>query len=199
VKRLILAALLTLTVAACMDSGEGGPRGPEPARPTATSQPERAAYHARDLIVGFKRAGLPVGKVSCYDEKTDPNHLLGRPGGYTEKCDWSDKREQPTTEPTTGQGQSCSDPDIDPLDKELCEGAAAEDVDLIGGSIEVFDTPGLALQRATYLHGFEGPGPLNPGWTFIVPDNATHVLRIDSELTKAQAEAYRQAMRDQFP
>jgi hypothetical protein len=167
------AIVITLAVAACTDSEEVGQRGSQPSRPTrptAASPPERAAYHARDLIVGFRRGGLPVGKIRCYDETTDPNQLLGRPGGYTEKCDWADKRAEQLL-----------------------------DDDLVGGSIEVFDTPGLARERAVYLGAFQGPSALNPGWVFIVPDNATHVLRVDQELTKSQADAYRAAMRAQFP
>lgn len=118
---------------------------------------------AREFIAGFKQRGLPVGKVICFKDETDPNNLLGRPGGYVEKCDWADKREEQVL------------PD-----------------DLVGGSIETFEKPGGAAQRATYLHAFEGPSALSPGYTY-QPKNAIWVLRVDQELTKKQAEAYLQA------
>ena len=183
----IAAGLLGLMAAACSSGGS------DPKPPATTTAP---ALTAKQFIQRFKQAGLPVGKTTCFDEDTDPNDLLGRPGGYVEKCDWSDTREQPTTEPTTAQGQSCSDPDIDPLDKQLCEGAAAEDVDLIGGSIETYDTPEGARERAEYLRGFEGV--LSAGYVFVVPDGGRWVLRIDRELPPTQAERYHQVMLAQF-
>jgi len=120
----------------------------------------------------MKRAGQPIGKVVCYSETTDPNNLLGRPGGYIEKCDWTDTRYD---QPSTG-----------------------EPSDVVGGSIEVFDTPGLAMQRAQYLGAFAGQGMLSTGWTFLVPDNSNFVLRVDSDLTSKQATAYRKAMQAEF-
>lgn len=35
---------------------------------------------------------LPVKNAVIYDERTDPNHLLGRPGGYIEKMNFTDER-----------------------------------------------------------------------------------------------------------
>ena len=179
-KRILVAAVLLL--AACSD-GETSTT-PQAEAPTTTIKTPTA----RQFIEGFKQRGLPVGKVVCYNDENDPNNLLGRPGGYVEKCDWSDKREQPTTEPTTAQGKLCSDPDIDPLDKELCENAPKEEVDLIGGSIETYEEPEGAASRAEELGAFEG-GILSTGYTF-TPKDDKWVLRVDQELTKSQAQAY---------
>ena len=176
--RKLLVAVVLLT--ACSDGAEST----APQAPTTIKVPT-----AREFIEGFKRASLPVGKVVCFTDENDPNDLLGRPGGYVEKCDWSDKREQPTMQPTTPQGKPCSDPDIDPLDKELCDNATKEEVDLIGGSIETFENPADAMQRAEMLRSFEGAGALSTGYTF-TPKDAVWVLRIDQELTKRQAQAY---------
>jgi hypothetical protein len=128
---------------------------------------------AREFIAGFKQAGLPVGKVRCYTESNDPNNLLGRPGGYIEKCNWADTRY-----PQNGDTKDF-------------------DYTLTGGSIETFEKPGGAAQRAEYLHAFEGPGILNPGYTY-QPKNANWVLRIDVELTKSQAQAYLKAFEAQL-
>jgi hypothetical protein len=137
--------------------------------PTATSTATTIRVPtAREFIAGFKRAGLPVGKVICYTDETDPNNLLGRPGGYIAKCDWTDKREEQIL------------PD-----------------DPIGGSIETFEEPGGAAERAAYLKAFEGAGALSPGYTF-APKDSIWVLRIDSELTRKQADAYLKAMLTQL-
>ena len=179
-KRILVAAVLLL--AACSD-GETSTT-PQTEAPTTTIKTPTA----RQFIEGFKQRGLPVGKVVCYNDENDPNDLLGRPGGYVEKCDWADKREQPPSEPTTAQGKLCSDPDIDPLDKELCENTPKEEVDLIGGSIETYEEPEGAASRAEELRAFEG-GILSTGYTF-TPKEGKWVLRVDQELTKSQAQAY---------
>jgi hypothetical protein len=185
-KRFVIALVLLL-LAACSDGNES--TTPQAQAPTTTVKaPTAKTPTARALIEGFKQRGLPVGKVVCYNDENDPNDLLNRPGGYVEKCDWADKREQSTTEPTTAQGKLCSDPDIDPLDKELCENAPKEEVDLIGGSIETYEEPEGAATRAEKLRAFEG-GLLSTGYTF-TPKNDKWVLRVDKELTKAQAQAY---------
>jgi len=128
---------------------------------------------AREFIAGFKAAGLPVGKVICYTDATDPNHLLNRPGGYVEKCNWADRRY-----PQNGDT------------KEF-------DYTLTGGSIETFEKPGGAAMRAEYLGAFAGQGVLSTGYTF-QPKDAIWVLRLDSELTKAQAGQYLEAMEAQI-
>jgi hypothetical protein len=162
-KKVLLLAVLGL--AAC--SGQGG----EEAAPEATQQQAATTttaaeqqFTARELVAKVKQAGLPIGKVDCFTEETDPNDLLGRPGGYTSKCDWADKREE----------QYSAD-------------------DLIGGSFEVYDTPEDAAERAEYLEGFAGSGALSTGYTWVVPDGGVTVLRIDQELTPTQAKQYREA------
>ncbi len=38
------------------------------------------------------QAKLPIGGMTVFDAKTDPNSLLGRPFGYLEKATWYDTR-----------------------------------------------------------------------------------------------------------
>ena len=38
----------------------------------------------------MKAAGLPIKGLIIYNATTDPNHLLGRQGGYTSKAAWVD-------------------------------------------------------------------------------------------------------------
>jgi hypothetical protein len=104
---------------------------------------------------------MPVGKVICYTEETDTNNLLGRPGGYKEKCDWQDRLEEPV-------------PD-----------------DVVGGSFEVFESQEAAIDRAEYLKAFAGQGMLSTGYTWVVPEGGVTVLRVDKELGSKWAKEYR--------
>jgi hypothetical protein len=163
-KKVLLLAVLAL--AACSEQGaEEAAPAPEATQQAGTTTTAAAQqFTARELVAKVKQAGLPIGKVDCFTEETDPNDLLGRPGGYTSKCDWADKREE----------QYSAD-------------------DLIGGSFEVFDTAEDAAERAEYLKAFEGQGALSTGYTYIVPDGGTTVLRVDADLTSKQAEQYKRA------
>ena len=127
----------------------------------ATAPPPRSDPHAKELVAGLKEAGMPIGKVVCYTEETDPNDLLGRPGGYKEKCDWQDRLEKSVTD------------------------------DVVGGSFEVFASQEAAIDRAEYLKAFAGQGMLSTGYTWIVPEGGVTVLRIDKELGSKWAAEYR--------
>ena len=181
--RRLIPPLVALTLAVVLASCSGNDPRRTSAASTPTTAPKtsvgvtappttQAAYHARTLIAGMKRAGQPIGKVVCYNETTDPNKLLGRPGGYIEKCDWADTRYD---RPSTGVPS-----------------------DVVGGSIEVFAVPGEAMERAQYLGTFAGQGMLSTGWTFLIPPNSNFMLRVDSDLTSRQTTAYRKAMQAQF-
>jgi hypothetical protein len=154
---------VSLLLAACSDGKESTtPRAQETTTTTKTPT-------ARAFIQGFKQRGLPVGMVVCFTDENDPNDLLNRPGGYIEKCDWADKREeQPHAK------ADYNDPN--------------SDFDLMGGSIETYEEPEGARSRAEELRGFEG-GLLSTGYSF-TPKDGKWVLRVDKELTKAQAQSY---------
>jgi len=93
-KRLALAVALLALLAACNRDGASSSKGNTTTLPPQAQGPPTTVKvpTAREFIAGFKRAGLPVGKVHCYTEDNDPNNLLGRPGGYIEKCSWADTR-----------------------------------------------------------------------------------------------------------
>lgn len=170
-RKTMIAGLLLFVVAACNGNGGNGRAATTNTTAATTTLPTANSTAttirvptAREFIAGFKGHGLPIGKVICFTDETDPNKLLGRPGGYVEKCDWADKRAEQIL------------PD-----------------DLVGGSIETFEKPGGAAQRAEYLRAFEGAGAFSTGYTF-VPNDAIWVLRIDGDLTKTQARAYLREM-----
>jgi hypothetical protein len=162
VRKIALIALLLL--AGCGSGGGGDEAAPATQATTTTTTAAVQAVPAKELVAKLKQAGLPVGKVQCFTEENDPNDLLGRPGGYIEKCDWADKREEQLTAD-----------------------------DLIGGSFEVYDTPEDAAARAEYLGAFEGASALSTGYTWVVPEGGSTVLRVDQELTPKQAKQYHSA------
>jgi len=45
---------------------------------------------AEQIVEELKSSGMPITNVVVYDEKTDPNGLLGRPHQYTSKVNFSD-------------------------------------------------------------------------------------------------------------
>src|SRR5918996_5287478 len=134
-RKATIVLLVALLLPACeQNSNENSATTPQTQETATTTK----VPTAREFVAGLKQRGLPVGKVVCYTDESDPNELLGRPGGYIEKCDWADKR----------HGQPHANADYTNPES---------DFDLIGGSIETFEKPGGAAERPEYLHGFEGP------------------------------------------
>lgn len=76
---------------------------------------------ADQVLTKIKDAGLPVSNIVVYDEKSDPNGTLGRPGSYTSKVSFSDPAHEDSDK---------SNPD---------------------NTIEVFDTEADAKTRADYV------------------------------------------------
>jgi hypothetical protein len=83
---------------------------------------------AGSLVGLFQANGLPVGKYQVYNASTDPNSLLGRPGLYTSKSNFTDTR----------------------IDQSGFAGEKTIDTEQ-GGSVEVFASEGDAKQRADYV------------------------------------------------
>ncbi len=60
--------------------------------PTPSAEPTLKLINAATVIKGFKDANFPVIDEIQYTEETDTNNLLGRPGQYIDKINFSDKR-----------------------------------------------------------------------------------------------------------
>ena len=45
---------------------------------------------AEQIVEALKSSGMPITNAVVFDEKTDPNGLLGRPNQYTSKVNFSD-------------------------------------------------------------------------------------------------------------
>jgi len=140
-KRLpILLALLALLLAACGGTGQTSATVPAPtvvhATPTlqASPAPSHSGQTALQIVQALKVHGMPIGQVYAYTDVTDLNHLLGRPGQYTGKTEFSDTRL-----PSIGdQGANLSVSD--------------------GGSVEVFANVTDAQHRFTYIQAISTSG-----------------------------------------
>lgn len=87
---------------------------------------------AEEIVNALKDAGMPIGNIVVYDEKTDPNSLLGRPNEYTSKANFADA----TVEQTDPQNP-------------------------VGGSIEVFGNSKDAQARYDYVCDVTSQMPLS--------------------------------------
>ena len=122
---------------------------------------------AQQLVLELRASGLPIGKIKVYTASTDGNHLLGRPGQYTGKVSFRDRR--------------------------IRDGGAGYAVSS-GGSLEVFATSGDARRRAAFVSSiFESASPAVPSEHDYVRGNV--FLRLSHVLTPAQTRAYEAALR----
>lgn len=85
------------------------------------------------MVAQLREAGLPIEDVTVYNERTDPNDLLGRPNGYVAKASWRDSRVRERF-------------DRKQLDVEY------------GGSVEVFESEAEAERRAEYIDTLQEEG-----------------------------------------
>jgi len=173
-----IAAGSALALTAC------GTSAPASAGHTAPSVPaSRAASHAPSASVTGKQLtaaglaarlladGLPLTGLIVYNAVTDPNHLMGRNGGYTSKVAWADPRAL-----AAGQVTVADDP------------GGVEN----GGGIEVF--PAMAGAQARYSEMSGLTPPLGDGYDYLA---GAALLRLSQYLTPAQAQVYRKASQQQ--
>ncbi len=133
---------------------------------TACGSNERLT--AEQVVSGLSDAGLPVQSTVVFTAETDPNGMLGRPGGYDSKAAWADER-------------------IDDV-----VGAAEGDVRL-GGGVEVFTSRSDAVERGTYIQTVTGAGVAFLGTEYDYVSGPV-LLRLSGELTPSQAEDYASAL-----
>lgn len=152
----MLRLILVMAVLASLAVGVGSASGPAAGAPTA-----------RQVVLELRAAGLPIGKFKVYSTSTDANHLLGRPGQYTGKVNFRDRR-------INGGGY----------------GFAVSS----GGSVELFTSRSDAKGRFDYVSAiFRSASPAIPGERVYLVGNA--VLRLSHVLTPTQAKKYEAALR----
>jgi hypothetical protein len=106
--------------------------------------------------------------TNVYTADTDPNKLLGRPGGYLSKTAFTDSRVQPSLLGTNANSLGH------------------------GGSVEVFADEGAATTRRNYLQEIGKRAPLFTEYDY---QNGTALLRVSHQLTPAQAAEYEAALK----
>jgi len=84
------SGLFALSVLGC-----GGSTTQQGATTAPATEPKEVTSPRR-VIDMLERAGLPIGAVKNYTASSDPNELLGRPGQYTGKANFQDKRLTPS-------------------------------------------------------------------------------------------------------
>lgn len=154
----IVVALLTL--AGCASTAST-------AAPTGTAA-EPAAVTAQQVVTALAQH-VPSTKPSVvYDALTDPNHLLGRPGGYTSKATFIDTRipERQTAGST--------------------EGAVER-----GGSVEVFTDGQAAQKRKDAIQALASGLPMAVEYDYLA---GPVLLRVSRILTPAHAVEYQTAL-----
>jgi hypothetical protein len=140
----------------------------EPA-PEIAPEPEAYDITATEVLTGLVEAGLPIGDHISYTAETDPNALLGRPGGYLSKVNFYD----------TSLARSSTDYSIGD-----------------GGSIEVYPDSAGAESRSDYIKTIGQA--FSPGVEYhFLAKNV--LLRLGYRLLPEQAEEYRQALEDLLP
>ncbi|MFD7841071.1 hypothetical protein [Streptomyces sp. NPDC059761] len=113
-------------------------------------------------------AAVPSAKLgTTVTAESDPNHMLGRPNGYTSKITFTDAR----------------------IPAEQTEGRGPDDLEL-GGSIEVFPTAAGAKARADYIQAATKDMPALSEYDYV---HGTTLIRVSRLLTPAQAADYKTA------
>jgi hypothetical protein len=149
----------TVTIAVPTSSSNTPPAG------ATTTSGAATTLAAGDIVAALRCLGIPIARSVTYNEQTDPNHLLDRPGGYGSKANWVDRRV-----------------------KDVSGMMDVED----GGSIEVFRDPSDAKRRFDYLSTLaKQGGPLVNEYDYLL--NRVVLLRVSTTLIPSQAKAYQAA------
>lgn len=120
-----LTAAVLLALTACSAGEDASNSGTKTAtsQTSSASDSKPAALDAEQAVKALADTISNTQAATVYTAATDPNKLLGRPGGYTSKADFTDDRAKPK------------------LDDEVQN----------GGSVEVYDDPAEAEERAKFI------------------------------------------------
>lgn len=157
---LAVAGLLALT--AC--SGSNDTSSSTETSKSAASSKQAAPMDAEQVTALLAEKISSAKPATVYTASTDPNDLLGRPGGYASKSDFTDDRAKPD------------------LDDEVQK----------GGSVEVYDDPAEAEERGKYIA--DTLGKMKIFGTEYHYLKGGILLRVSGELTPGQAAEYEAAL-----
>ncbi len=166
---ILLTAIMMLSLAACGDAGSGNDTaGTQSGQEEAVSVPETAG----DILNALKEKNNNVTDIIEWDENTDPNGKLGRPGEYTGKADFSDARveESWTTE-----------------EEKMQSG-------LNGGTVEVFGSKSDCNDRYEYLKQFTGADMGVFGLNQYMYKYDLVIFRVSYDVAPTDADEYKAQM-----
>ena len=156
---IMLVSMLAVSATACGES-EGTSTGGQGANKEETEPVYEDLADSQNLAEQIKAANSNVGEIEAFDESTDPNGNLGRPGEYISKADFEDTRLEQYGEY------------------------------LVGGTIETFENESDCNNRYEYLKTLQDSslGMLALDQYMYKYDKA--IFRIEYDLTPDQAEEY---------
>ena len=129
-----------------------------------SSEPDTPPRTADQVVADLAGRVPSASPTVVFTAETDPNALLGRPGGYTSAAGFSDAR----------------------VPSEYRD-ALAGSVEA-GGKVEVFADEDAAQRRADYIGSISEQAPMFSEWTFV---SGATVVRVSRFLTEPQANEYR--------
>ncbi|WP_101608474.1 hypothetical protein [Amycolatopsis sp. BJA-103] len=155
-------ALAALSLTAC---GGSSPSAIGSATAEAGSSTPKTADDVTKTL-GQKIATAKL--IKTYTAENDPNHLLGRPNGYTSKTAFSDSRVKPS--------------DVEYLGADAVER---------GGSVEVFGDEAGAKARMDFIQSVAKNMPMVGEYDYV---KGTILVRVSRFLTPDQAKEYEAAL-----
>lgn len=166
---LLLITILSLSLFACGSNEKSNEES------SKESSKEKEPLTAEQIVEKLKTDyDLPIVQELTYDEETDVNGLLGRPGQYTSKTNWNDER------------------DTESVNYQNDESMTADGSDFRACTVEVFATPSDANDRKEYIEStWENNDLLSQDQYIYLVDTA--LLRIPYNLTPDQAAEYEDA------
>lgn len=136
---------------------------------TGSSSADAPAKTAEQVVTTLSAKIPTVKATKTFTAEDDPNHQLGRPGGYTSKSAFADSRI--------------------PADQVAALDPAASER---GGSVEVFADAAGAKARADYIQAVAKGLPLAAEYDY---QSGPVLVRVSRFLTPAQAGEYEAALK----
>jgi hypothetical protein len=168
-----IGCCLGLAVVACGSASPSASSStPSPSAAAATSSTAATPSlppTAASLVTGLAAQIATVTASVVYTAATDPNHLLGRPGGYTSKAAFTDSR----------------------ISASQAQDPSAGSVDL-GGSIEVFPGAAGAVARGQYIERAEAATGILAHEYDITSGGV--LLRLSAVFTPTQVQPFQAAL-----
>ncbi|WP_319052683.1 hypothetical protein [Streptomyces europaeiscabiei] len=162
---LAVGALLALTACSADEGASSSDAKTATSQGDSAGNSKPATLDAEQAVKALANAISNTQAATVYTAATDPNKLLGRPGGYTSKADFTDDRAKPK------------------LDDEVQN----------GGSVEVFEDPAAAEDRAKFIaETLKAAKIFGTEYHYV---NGGVLLRVSGALTPDQAAEYEAALK----